>query len=131
MTDLARKSRGYVEEHNGVYMQLLPSFFDSLFRKKSLKSRGGIRFFPPWKIGKKRRYTPAMSESKAKGDDIAVAITEVVGVESRIDIEYGTLPMHKLDLHIPPSVEGQPGQKNGHALVCFIHGGAWRAYVPI
>ncbi|KAI5122067.1 hypothetical protein M0805_006050 [Coniferiporia weirii] len=40
-----------------------------------------------------------------------------------IDVPYGPLPAHRLDLHFPPSpITGPP-----RPLVVFVHGGAWRS----
>ncbi|KAL5529231.1 hypothetical protein ACEPAG_5216 [Sanghuangporus baumii] len=47
-------------------------------------------------------------------------------VQSRADIEYGPLPAHTLDLHIPQAASARPTD-SPFPLVVFVHGGGWRS----
>ena len=44
-------------------------------------------------------------------------------MHSLLDVQYGPLLAHRLDLYIPDGDD----KAVKHALVVFVHGGAWRA----
>ncbi|KLO12241.1 alpha/beta-hydrolase [Schizopora paradoxa] len=48
-------------------------------------------------------------------------------VKSKIDVEYGSSSAQKLDLYWPSTLQGADEPSKAKPLICFVHGGAWRA----
>ncbi|MBP0464136.1 alpha/beta hydrolase [Roseomonas sp. PWR1] len=70
-----------------------------------------------------RRALPAAAVALAGCDAAALAdrLTPRLGYAQRVDLAYGPLPRHRLDLYLPD------GMRADSPLLVFLHGGGWRS----